>query len=177
MHWTSCLKIAEDVATGLAHLHEAAGEVHGNLKCSNVLLGPDFECCLVDYALTGLHGDGRDFSGDMYSFGMLVLELVGERGTCKETVGSEEVSPQGSGSGREQEKLATLVEVAMACVAARVEDRPTAGEALRMVRAARAAASSISGGSDQSPGRWSDAVQSLPRASNGQDHMNHAERD
>ncbi|XP_074592859.1 inactive leucine-rich repeat receptor-like serine/threonine-protein kinase At1g60630 [Curcuma longa] len=52
LHWTSCLKIAEDVASGLAFLHQTSPvTVHANLKPANVLLGPDFESCLADYAL------------------------------------------------------------------------------------------------------------------------------
>ncbi|KAL6591285.1 hypothetical protein ACP70R_049788 [Stipagrostis hirtigluma subsp. patula] len=55
LHWTSCMKIAEDVAAGLVHLHQSPaggnGVVHGNLKPSNVLLGADFESCLTDYGL------------------------------------------------------------------------------------------------------------------------------
>ncbi|KAL0291543.1 UNVERIFIED_CONTAM: putative inactive receptor kinase [Sesamum calycinum] len=51
LHWTSCLKIAEDVAQGLAYIHQASKLIHGNLKPSNVLLGPDFEACITDYCL------------------------------------------------------------------------------------------------------------------------------
>ncbi|OAY81830.1 Inactive leucine-rich repeat receptor-like serine/threonine-protein kinase, partial [Ananas comosus] len=52
LHWTSCLKIAEDVATGLLFLHQQSPPAaHGNLKSSNVLLGADFESCLTDYCL------------------------------------------------------------------------------------------------------------------------------
>ncbi|PHT83390.1 hypothetical protein T459_11833 [Capsicum annuum] len=43
LHWTSCLKIAEDVAQGLTYIHQASKLTHGNLKSSNVLLGSDFE--------------------------------------------------------------------------------------------------------------------------------------
>ncbi|MCH98687.1 putative inactive receptor kinase, partial [Trifolium medium] len=39
LHWTSCLKIAEDVAHGLAYIHQVSSLIHGNLKSSNVLLG------------------------------------------------------------------------------------------------------------------------------------------
>ncbi|KAJ0543657.1 putative protein kinase RLK-Pelle-LRR-III family [Helianthus annuus] len=35
LHWTSCLKIAEDVAQGLSYIHQAWRLVHGNLKLSN----------------------------------------------------------------------------------------------------------------------------------------------
>ncbi|CAL4886162.1 unnamed protein product [Urochloa decumbens] len=102
LHWTSCMKIAEDVAAGLVHLHQS-GIVHGNLKPSNVLLGPDFESCLTDYGLVptllpsnaelhaassslfyrgaevrGAHPSPAAFTpaSDVYSFGVLLLELL-----------------------------------------------------------------------------------------------------
>ncbi|KAK6122466.1 hypothetical protein DH2020_043788 [Rehmannia glutinosa] len=40
LHWTSCLKIAEDLA-GLLYIHQNPGLTHGNLKSTNVLLGSD----------------------------------------------------------------------------------------------------------------------------------------
>lgn len=101
LHWTSCLKIAEDVATGLLHLHQAPGVIHGNLKSSNALLGSDFESCLTDYGLIPhfrLPDSREDSNGatslfyrapesrnpqrsftqqsDVYSFGVLLLELL-----------------------------------------------------------------------------------------------------
>ncbi|TKW42436.1 hypothetical protein SEVIR_1G384700v4 [Setaria viridis] len=100
LHWTSCMKIAEDVAAGLVHLHQS-GIVHGNLKPSNVLLGPDFESCLTDYGLVpallpsnaelhSLFYRGPEVraahpspsaaaftpASDVYSFGVLLLELL-----------------------------------------------------------------------------------------------------
>ncbi|XVE74520.1 hypothetical protein DITRI_Ditri12bG0023600 [Diplodiscus trichospermus] len=99
LHWTSCLKIAEDLATGLLYIHQNPGLTHGNLKSSNVLLGPDFESCLTDYGLTLFRDpdsveepgaatffyrapecrDVRKSStqpADVYSFGVLLLELL-----------------------------------------------------------------------------------------------------
>lgn len=99
LHWTSCLKIAEDVATGLLHIHQNPGLTHGNLKSSNVLLGADFESCLTDYGLMPFRNlDSPEESGasslfyrapecrdirrplthqaDVYSFGVLLLELL-----------------------------------------------------------------------------------------------------
>ncbi|KAB5526661.1 hypothetical protein DKX38_020508 [Salix brachista] len=99
LHWTSCLKIAEDVAQGLSYIHQAWRLVHGNLKSSNVLLGPDFEACVSDYCLAVLANspvedeDDPDASAykapetrsssqqatskaDVYAFGVLLLELI-----------------------------------------------------------------------------------------------------
>ncbi|EXC33109.1 Inactive leucine-rich repeat receptor-like serine/threonine-protein kinase [Morus notabilis] len=99
LHWTSCLKIAEDLASGLLYIHQNSGLTHGNLKSSNVLLGSDFESCLTDYGLTSFRDpdsleepsatslfyrapECRDIRkpatqpADVYSFGVLLLELL-----------------------------------------------------------------------------------------------------
>nr|GEV85525.1 inactive leucine-rich repeat receptor-like serine/threonine-protein kinase At1g60630 [Tanacetum cinerariifolium] len=99
LHWTSCLKIAEDLATGLLYIHQNPGLTHGNLKSSNVLLGSDFESCLTDYGLMSFRNpdfpeessasslfyrapECRDMRkpltqpADVYSFGVLLLELL-----------------------------------------------------------------------------------------------------
>lgn len=100
LHWTSCLKIAEDVAQGLTYIHQASKLIHGNLKAANILLGPDFEACVTDYclyvftdsALDNTDPDSsrykapeiRHLSGtrpptiksDVYAFGVLLIELL-----------------------------------------------------------------------------------------------------
>ncbi|PIA64127.1 hypothetical protein AQUCO_00201428v1 [Aquilegia coerulea] len=99
LHWTSCLKIAEDLAAGLVYIHQNPGLSHGNLKSSNVLLGSDFESCLTDYGLMVFRDpDSLEESSasslfyrapecrdprkpftqqsDIYSFGVLLLELL-----------------------------------------------------------------------------------------------------
>ena len=89
-------KIAEDVAHGLAHLHQASRLIHVNLKSTNVLLGVDFEACITDYGLTLFDIEQSEdttllvykayefikFSkrmgpkSDVYSFGVLLVELL-----------------------------------------------------------------------------------------------------
>ncbi|CAA0827450.1 Leucine-rich repeat protein kinase family protein [Striga hermonthica] len=99
LHWTSCLKIAEDLAAGLVYIHLNPGLSHGNLKSTNVLLGPDFESCLTDYGLSTFRNpEAHEESGasslfyrapecrdarrpmtqqaDVYSYGVLLLELL-----------------------------------------------------------------------------------------------------
>lgn len=99
LHWTSCLKIAEDLATGLLYIHQNPGLTHGNLKSTNVLLGSDFESCLTDYGLSTFRNlesheessasaffyrapECRDQrkpltqQADVYSYGVLLLELL-----------------------------------------------------------------------------------------------------
>ncbi|KAL9860585.1 putative inactive leucine-rich repeat receptor-like serine/threonine-protein kinase [Arabidopsis thaliana] len=204
LHWTSCLKIAEDLAMGLVYIHQNPGLTHGNLKSSNVLLGPDFESCLTDYGLSDLHDpysiedtsvaslfykapECRDLRkastqpADVYSFGVLLLELLTGRTSFKDLVhkyGSDistwvravreeetEVSEELNAS---EEKLQALLSIATACVAVKPENRPAMREVLKMVKDARAEAALFSfNSSDHSPGRWSDTIQSLPR----EDHM------
>lgn len=203
LHWTSCLKIAEDLASGLLYIHQTSGLTHGNLKSSNVLLGSDFESCLTDYGLTSfLDPDSleepsatslfyrapecRDMrrpstqSADVYSFGVLLLELLTGKTPFQDLVqehGSdiprwvrsvrEEETESGddpaSGNETSEEKLQALLNISMACVSLVPENRPTMREVLKMIRDARAEAQLSSNSSDHSPGRWSDTVQSLPR--------------
>lgn len=203
LHWTSCLKIAEDLATGLLYIHQNPGLTHGNLKSSNVLLGPDFESCLTDYGLNPFQNpdsheessatslfyrapECRDIrkaptqQADTYSFGVLLLELLTGKTPFQDLVqehGSnipswvksvrEEETEAGdepaSSNEASEEKLATLLNIAMSCISLAPENRPVIRDVLRMIRESRAEAQVSSNSSDHSPGRWSDTVQSLPR--------------
>ncbi|KAK4783610.1 hypothetical protein SAY86_007984 [Trapa natans] len=51
--WEARLRIAKGVARGLSYLHEKK-HVHGNLKPSNILLGPDFDPKIGDFGLQHL---------------------------------------------------------------------------------------------------------------------------
>ncbi|KAH9692381.1 protein kinase domain-containing protein [Citrus sinensis] len=161
LHWTSCLKIAEDVAQGLSYIHQAWRLVHGNLKSSNVLLGPDFEACLADYCLTALSADSspdddpdnllykapetRNAShqatskSDVYSFGVLLLELLTGKPPSQHSflVPNEMMNWVRSAredDGAEDERLGMLLEVAIACNLASPEQRPTMWQVLKMLQ-------------------------------------------
>ncbi|KAL8144030.1 hypothetical protein V2J09_017062 [Rumex salicifolius] len=168
LHWTSCLKIAEDIAQGLSYIHQAWRLVHGNLKSSNVLLGSEFEACVTDYCLAALADDSTvndvdddpDSAGykapeirgsiheassksDVYAFGVLLLELLTGKLpsqhpylTSKDIVKWVRITRDvGSGDGGEEEnKLAMLLEIAIACSINSVEQRPTMWQVLKMLQ-------------------------------------------
>lgn len=199
LHWTSCLKIAEDLATGLLHIHQNPGLIHGNIKSPNVLLGSDFESCFTDYGLISFKNpksidesiaspcfyrapECRDFQtplsqqADVYSFGILLLELLTGKAPSQELV-LEKVSDlptwvkcireeesESSGDPVSSRKLEALLKIAMACVSMVPENRPMMREVLQMIMETRTEAAHVSSNSsDHSPGRWSDTVQSVPR--------------
>ncbi|XP_077211581.1 leucine-rich repeat protein kinase family protein [Tasmannia lanceolata] len=164
LHWTSCLKIAEDVAQGLAHIHQSPARlVHGNIKSSNVLLGPDFEACLTDYCLTPLLNDSSesydsDSSGyaapetrkstrerlttksDVFSFGMLLLEILTGRSPLQlpsvqvTDLASWALSSARDEQGNEQNRLAMLLDIATGCIRSSPEQRPTTWQVLKMIQ-------------------------------------------
>ncbi|KAF8406287.1 hypothetical protein HHK36_008372 [Tetracentron sinense] len=158
LHWTSCLKIAEEVAQGLAYIHQASKLVHGNLKSSNVLLGTDFEACLTDYCLAALADCSSDpdsasyrapeiressiratSKSDVYAFGILLLELLTGKHPSQHPILIPADLPNWVRSVREEDGgeetwLAMLVEVATACSLTSPEQRPTMWEVFKMIQ-------------------------------------------
>ncbi|CAM0902026.1 unnamed protein product [Alopecurus aequalis] len=158
LHWTSCLKIAEDVAQGLAYIHQASRLVHGNIKSSNVLLGSDFEACLTDNCLSFLleSAEVKDDAAyrapenmnsnrrltpksDVYAFGVLLLELLSGKTPLEHSVLVATNLQTYALSGREDEgvdseRLSMIVDIASACVRSSPESRPTAWQVLKMIQ-------------------------------------------
>ncbi|GLT50117.1 hypothetical protein SLA2020_236250 [Shorea laevis] len=158
LHWTSCLKIAEDVAQGLNYIHQASKLVHGNLKSSNVLLGADFEACLTDYCLAVFSDPVEDPDSaayrapetrkssrratpksDVYSFGVLLLELLTGKHPSEHQVlmphdlldWVRTVREDGSG---EYNRLGMFTEVASVCRLTSPEQRPAMWQVLKMIQ-------------------------------------------
>lgn len=160
LHWTSCLKIAEDVAQGLAYIHHASKLSHGNLKSSNVLLGSDFEACLTDYSLIALADISSDDDpdsarykapevrksarratpgSDVYAYGILLLELLTGKPPSQHPHLSPPDMPDWVRAMREDDNeedrwLAMLVDLASICSLTSPEQRPTMRQILKMIQ-------------------------------------------
>lgn len=96
MNWEIRSGIAVGAARGIEYLHSNGSNVsHGNIKSSNILLTKSYEACVSDFGLAHLVGpsstpnrvvgyrapevtDPRRVSqkADVYSFGVLLLELL-----------------------------------------------------------------------------------------------------
>ncbi|CAL5014513.1 unnamed protein product [Urochloa decumbens] len=158
LHWTSCLKIAEDVAQGLAYIHQASRLVHGNIKSSNVLLGSDFEACLTDNCLSFLleSSEVKDDAAyrapenmksnrmltpksDVYAFGVLLLELLSGKPPLQHSVlvaSNLETYVQSAreDEGVDRDRISMIVDIAAACVRSSPESRPAAWQVLKMIQ-------------------------------------------
>ncbi|KQK12834.1 G-type lectin S-receptor-like serine/threonine-protein kinase At2g19130 [Brachypodium distachyon] len=109
LNWTARYRIALGVARGLAYLHESCRDciIHCDIKPENILLDASFLPKIADFGMAKLLG--RDFSRvlttmrgtagylapewisgvaitpkvDVYSYGMVLLEIIsGRRNTC-----------------------------------------------------------------------------------------------
>ncbi|XAR69936.1 Non-specific serine/threonine protein kinase [Bertholletia excelsa] len=168
LHWDARLNIILGAAKGLAYLHHDCSPriVHRDIKSSNILLDGNLEARVADFGLAKLLEDEESHittivagtfgylapeymqSGratektDVYSFGVLVLEVVsGKRPTdasfiekglnivgwlnflVTENRQRDIVDPQCEGVQRET--LDALLSVATQCVSSAPEDRPT----------------------------------------------------
>ncbi|KAH9563449.1 hypothetical protein CY35_05G126400 [Sphagnum magellanicum] len=179
LDWQQRMKIAIGSAEGLAYLHHYATPhiIHRDIKASNILLDDNFDAQVADFGFAKLIPQGATHvttrvkgtlgylapeyamwgkvseSCDVYSFGILLLELISGRkpieriGTTKRTIvewagplvleGNIHglVDPKLEGEFQEDE-LIRLVQAATMCAQDSPESRPTMQEVVEMLKSA-----------------------------------------
>ncbi|CAN6271452.1 unnamed protein product [Urochloa humidicola] len=170
LDWPMRLKIAQGASQGLSYIHDVCKPhiVHRDIKSSNILLDKEFKAYIADFGLSRLvlpnkthvttelvgtlgyippeYGEGwvATLRGDIYSFGVVLLELLtGQRPVPISFVSKELVQwvwemrskgkqievldPALRGTGYEDQML-KLLEVACQCVNRNPSMRPTIQE-------------------------------------------------
>ncbi|TKW38482.1 hypothetical protein SEVIR_1G117600v4 [Setaria viridis] len=183
--WPARLGVARGAARGLAHLHASSEPrvLHRDIKSSNILLDARMEPRLADFGLARLvlpadthvttdlvgtlgyippeygHSSVATYRGDVYSLGVVLLELVTGRrpvdmarpvGVGRDVTSwavrmrregrGEEVIDASVGEGRHREEAAKVLGVACACVSENPKARPTAQQVVEWLDAIAASA-------------------------------------
>nr|CAD1842381.1 unnamed protein product [Ananas comosus var. bracteatus] len=192
---------------GLAHIHHARRSpklAHGNVKSTNVLLDKAGNARLADYGLALMvpsagasrsagyrppeapPADGRRAwatqRGDVYAFGVLLLELLTGRPAASDNAGggAMDLPTWVQSVVREEwtaevfdlelmrykgieEEMVGMLQLALRCTAAAPEQRPKIGQVVRVIDEVRAASA---GGGEVSPSHESfDSISDSPSVS------------
>ncbi|KAF3669554.1 putative receptor-like protein kinase [Capsicum annuum] len=175
--WTTLYRIAIGIARGLEYLHRGCNTriVHFDIKPHNILLDQDFCPKISDFGLSrlcerkesilsmlGARGTAgyiapevfsRAFGhvshkSDVYSYGMLVLEMVGVRNNVEVSQTSEvyfphwiyehlelgkDLSLQGIMNEEDEEMARKMILVGLWCIQTKPLDRPAIGKAVEML--------------------------------------------
>ncbi|WCJ26487.1 receptor-like kinase 1 [Euphorbia peplus] len=160
LNWKQRLTIAQDIAYAIAFIHTQCPpyernmemNIHGNIKASNVMINTDFTARLSNYGIihlaepdelsnTNMQPPGQpslEFSqkGDIYSFGKILLDILGGLGVAKcsikwiierkERIRKGEIDffeiPL---EGKERQQALKVLDVALVCRNKIPEDRPS----------------------------------------------------
>ncbi|KAL6656381.1 hypothetical protein ACP70R_007207 [Stipagrostis hirtigluma subsp. patula] len=177
LDWPRRVAIAIGAAEGLAYLHHEANPhiIHRDIKASNVLLDAEFVPKVADFGFAKLIPDGVSHlttrvkgtlgylapeyamwgkvseSCDVYSFGVLLLELVSARRPLEKLPGGvkreivqwaaplverrkwERLADPRLAGRFDAQQLRSLVETAMLCTQSNAEGRPAMAEVVEML--------------------------------------------
>uniref|UniRef100_A0A0E0G050 non-specific serine/threonine protein kinase n=1 Tax=Oryza nivara TaxID=4536 RepID=A0A0E0G050_ORYNI len=192
--WPARLSIARGAARGLAHLHATSEPrvLHRDIKSSNILLDARLEPRLADFGLARLvrahddthvttdlvgtlgyippeygHSSVATYRGDVYSLGVVLLELVTGRRPVdmarpagggrdvtswalrmRREARGDEVVDASVGERRHRDEACRVLDVACACVSDNPKSRPTAQQLVEWLDAIAAAAAAAAAAGD-----------------------------
>lgn len=175
LDWTTRLKITLGAARGLAYIHhqcKAQKLPHGNVKSCNVLIDKNGNACLSDFGLVLMaspsvvasrvigyrapeHIETKKISqrADVYSFGVLLLEILTGRPPAQSLSRGEEgidlpkwvqsvVQEEWTAEVFDlellryknvEEEMVAMLQIAMSCVSQFPENRPKMNQVVKMI--------------------------------------------
>ncbi|KAK6132199.1 hypothetical protein DH2020_034057 [Rehmannia glutinosa] len=169
--WDTRLNIAIGAARGIAEIHMQNGGklVHGNIKASNVFLTPQQFCCVSDLGLPAIietplmsatqcyapevkNTKNVSQASDVYSFGILLLELLTRKSAAHAPGGPKAVNLVklvSSVKDKERaakvfdadlykhptlrEEMVKMLEIGIRCVEKLIDKRPKMSEVVQML--------------------------------------------